>query len=251
MRFDVVRARGEVGDALRINAESAREDYLPNGVGNAAVMMLESAVYSWFAGQRATSWPVIRKAHAWLADSIDRHEVAGQVPEAYLARRVSAYAVAGWLLTGDPGRAVLADAVAAHETAWRARERAGELRDQASRRAALARMLRECASAAEPALGRELFSQHGGPLLARLAPAAALLRVAHAACAEPDAFPAISFDRGRPAGDALAEEVDYRLTMGQGASAAAWLRFAFWDTGAEPTPTRTLERGLELIGAAG
>jgi hypothetical protein len=246
-RFDPAARRFASEEAVRFDGQVPRDRFLPNGVGDAAVTIVDSAVIAWFAGVRDGAWDLIRKADTWLSDSIERREVSGDLPEAGLARRLEAYALTRWLVSGEAGAEAFAAAVSAHAAAWTALELHGQLGGQAERRDYLAEILRDCVSAAEPARGLDLFSSLGGRVLANLTPAGSLLHFAYSACRDQGAFRSLTVDARSTAGQTIAAAVTGALQMGNGTAAAGWLRFAFWDTGAASTPAEALQQGLDLI----
>src|SRR5262245_6069408 len=82
---------------IAIETDQEREQYLPNAVGNAAILGLQTCVYAHFVGLRREVEALTFKYRDWLEDSLTRNEQFGS-PQCYFAAlRYEALALADWL----------------------------------------------------------------------------------------------------------------------------------------------------------
>jgi hypothetical protein len=201
-RADLADLQERARNTLAFQQTAKREDFLPNAVGNAALLGLGQAITGWITGlDEDEVMPVIRRARDWLEDSVERDEQF--LEQSFAVLRMEALGVACWL-TGEPSDDRFRDALALEPD--------------------LTAYVRDCALAKEFERGP---AAHPAPrseddVTTPLDLAAWIC--AHQAFQAPTA--------ARVLHDPLVEW----LTHGQGVNAAAWIKLIFCDFGPERRP---------------
>lgn len=249
VRFDPAAEREGAERALRVDLGTAREEYLPNGVGDAAVLMLESALTAWLVGLESDARAAVSRLNGWLRDSIDRGEVSGDVPLFQAMRRQHAYALTSWLLDGEPARAAFIETVRLRQATWNELSRLGLISDP-SQHEYLGEIARDCVSAGEYETGVAFYDEHGGPPVADEGDVSDPATLAYWACLlhDPAGHATGSW---QPAGErVLSGVIAGWISSGLGITAASWLKLVFWDSGATRTPSETLRCTYKLLPVA-
>jgi hypothetical protein len=224
--FDPERERDGLRATLELDARADRAQYLPNAVGNAAVLGLGTAVRGWIVGLEAEAMPLVATYREWLDDSIGRGETFGEPPSYFALLRHQALAVARWLVENESPTDVYRETLALHERAWV---------DVEMHERHLAEFVRDCYEAGECERAGVVAAARGEDVRTEL-------DLAAWACRRPPAAAIVS------AGErVLRGRAEEWLDLGQTLRLAAWLKLVFWDTGAATAPGATLLRTYDLV----
>ena len=239
-QFDAERTRELARRLLDAEQGVEREHYVPDAVGNAAVLGLGGALTAWIAGLQEESRPVVERCRRWLEDSRARDERFGEPPAYFAARRDEALAVARWLLSGEEPASLWREALELHERAWD--DLPDDHREPAfMREHYLADFARDGRLAGRCEHVLTVCARFGARPVASASDVATELDLALWACREP--APAELSETG---GRVVRDRIGDWLSRGDGIRAAIWLKLVYWTPGGPLTPAATLARGWTL-----
>jgi hypothetical protein len=224
---------------LQFERQATREQFLPNSVGQAAMLSLNRVVSLWFAGFGDEVRPIVERICAWLEDSIARAETFGRPPSYFAALRTRDLAIGRWLCDKGEQRELFAEAASLAERSW------GDLDadDEQLTAQYLPDWARDCVDAGACAHAIAVASRLGAPQPARADDVRDELALALWACAHPDDAGGVA----RAGAGVLTGRIEQWLADGSSVRAAAWLKLAFWNTGETATADETLRRAYELM----
>jgi hypothetical protein len=160
MGFDPDRERqGLKSFGLKFHLETRYEDYLPDAVGNAAVMGLNAAVMALVLRMDEPGMRLVWKMRDWLEDAIQRDERFGKFPEFAAAQRYEAYGLTLWLTEETWATDIYALALDRYDRLFAQPDQSNpdRIRDGAA-----AAYLRDAALANAGARGLDLLKRIGG-----------------------------------------------------------------------------------------
>src|SRR5262245_8324969 len=229
-----------------------REDYLPDGVGNAAASALEYVFGASMIGLDEDARPILIRSLDWLRESPHRNKSSAGMHEylgPYLAAiRAESLALARWLADDDPGAEEFGAAVPHWQEALDHLDRDCSPAAAQTRQRCLSALIRDSLSAGWFDAGAAAYLRYVGPLPQSAADVESPADLAGWLCQALGAGdrPAEWVAAGTRV---LRENLPEWAVHGHGREAAAWLKLVFWDSGAALTAEEAMHRGGELIGA--
>lgn len=215
--------------SMEFEGRAVRQDYLPNAVGNAAVLGLGEALIGWIVGlDEGEVRSIVERSRDWLRDSVSREEEFGTPPEYFAAVRMEALAVASWAL-GDAPETHYRDALDLQERAFGVLE----LSDEQVRDDYLEDYLVDCALAGEYQRGLDACGRYGVAAPADESDLTTPLSLAAWICRARASDPACQPFDPLTAARLLHEPFVRWLSTGRGITAAAWSALIFCVCGPE------------------
>ena len=104
---------------IAIETAKQREQYLPDAVGNAAMLGLQTCVYAYLVGLGREVAPLTLKYRNWLEDSLVGDEQFGSPPCYFAALRYEALALAIWLCENRSEQVSCEKALPLYQQTWR------------------------------------------------------------------------------------------------------------------------------------
>jgi len=232
--FNFTKQRACSQRSMELERRAVRQDYLPEGVGNAAVLALGEALVGWIVGlDEREVRPIVERSRDWLVDSLARDERFGDSPESFAAVRMEALAIASWAL-GEPSQAHYRRAVELQDRAHAVLR----LSDVALRDNYLEDYLVDCVLAGEYQRGADACTRCDvevpGSESEVTTPLSLAAWISGARAADPALDPTSQPPDPQIAARILKGPFAQWLTRGDGMTAAAWSQLIFCAGAPEP-----------------
>ena len=233
---------------IAIETAKQREHYLPDAVGNAAVLGLQTCVYAYLVGLDHEVEPLIRKYRNWLEDSLIRNEQFGSPPCYFAALRYEALALVDWLCENRLEQVLHEQALLQYQRTWQEIGGSSGLGVEKIREHYAADFLRNCVLGRAYARGVAFWEQLGGRCPQDASDIMEEAEMGYWLCRQ---------SWGPSTRDAKALEAAARvftlrlesdwLVGGQALRTAAWLQAVYWESAVAHTPKDTLSKAYEFM----